>query len=64
MCAKIILTLVCTVTFALLLNEVRNRTFKKMVQTITYLPHFLSWVILGGIFVDILSPSSGFVNQF
>ena len=64
MCAKIILTLVCTVTFALLLNEVRTRTFKKMVQTITYLPHFLSWVILGGIFVDILSPSSGFVNQF
>ena len=63
-CAKIILTLICTVSFALLLNEVRNRTFKKLVQTITYLPHFLSWVILGGIFVDILSPSSGFVNQF
>ena len=63
-CSKIILTLVCTVTFALLLNEVRNRTFKKLVQTVTYLPHFLSWVILGGIFVDILSPSSGVVNQF
>lgn len=62
-CAKIILTLVCTVTFALLLNEVRNRYFKKLVQTVTYLPHFLSWVILGGIFVDILSPSSGIVNQ-
>ena len=63
-CSKIILTLICTVTFALLLNEVLNRTFKKLVQTITYLPHFLSWVILGGIFVDILSPSSGVVNQF
>lgn len=62
-CSKIILTLVCTVAFALLLNEVRNRHLKRLVQTITYLPHFLSWVILGGIFVDILSPSSGFVNQ-
>ena len=61
-CAKIILTLVCTVTFALLLNEVRNKFFKKLTQTVTYLPHFLSWVILGGIFVDILSPSSGVVN--
>lgn len=63
-CGKIILNLFCTVTFALLLNEVKNRLFKRIVQTVTYLPHFLSWVILGGIFVDILSPSSGIVNQF
>lgn len=63
-CGKIILSLVCTVAFALLLNEVRSRFFKRTVQTITYLPHFLSWVILGGIFVDILSPSSGIVNRF
>lgn len=62
-CGKIILNLVATVAFALLLNEVRNRRFKRTIQTITYLPHFLSWVILGGIFVDILSPSSGIVNQ-
>lgn len=62
-CGKIILSLVCTVAFALLLNEVKSRLFKRTVQTITYLPHFLSWVILGGIFVDILSPSSGIVNR-
>lgn len=63
-CGKIILSLLLTVTFALLLNEIQNRKFKRVVQTITYLPHFLSWVILGGIFVDILSPSSGIVNRF
>ena len=37
------------IVFALLLNEVRNIRFKKAVQTITYMPHFLSWVVLGGI---------------
>ena len=63
-CGKIVLDLLFSVTFALLLNEVRQRPFKRVVQTITYLPHFLSWVILGGIFVDILSPSHGIVNRF
>jgi putative aldouronate transport system permease protein len=48
---------------ALLLNEVRRAKFKSIVQTVIYLPHFLSWVILSGIMVDILSPSSGAVNQ-
>ena len=46
---------------ALLLNEVRHVKFKKTVQTITYLPHFLSWVILGGMIYSILS-LSGPVN--
>ena len=59
---KMLLHLIVPVTFALLLNELRGPGFKKSVQTITYLPHFLSWVILGGIFVDILSPSNGVVN--
>ena len=60
---KMVLHLIVPVVFALLLNEVRCSRFKKMVQTVTYLPHFLSWVILGGILVDILSPSNGIVNQ-
>ncbi|HEX7057946.1 MAG TPA: ABC transporter permease subunit [Bacilli bacterium] len=48
---------------ALLLNELRLMVFKRTVQTIIYAPHFLSWVIISGIFIGILSPSSGFVNQ-
>lgn len=61
--SKMLLHLIFPIVFALLLNEVRTPRFKKAVQTVTYLPHFLSWVILGGIFVDILSPSNGIVNQ-
>ncbi|HHV99648.1 MAG TPA: sugar ABC transporter permease [Clostridiaceae bacterium] len=61
---KIIAGMVFPIIFALLLNEVANDFFKRSVQTIIYLPFFLSWVILGGILIDILSPSSGIVNQF
>jgi ABC-type polysaccharide transport system, permease component len=60
---KIIANLVVPIFFALLLNEVRRESFKKTVQTIIYFPHFLSWVILGGILIDVLSPSHGIVNQ-
>ena len=48
---------------ALLLNEVRNRKFKRTVQGIVYLPHFLSWVVVSGLIVSVLSPSSGLVNN-
>ena len=66
--AKIIGNLIVPVTFALLLNEVRLRWFKRTVQTITYLPYFLSWVILSGILINFLSPGStadgaGFFNS-
>jgi len=54
--------IVVPVTFALLLNEAKNRLFKRSVQTIIYFPHFLSWIILSGILIDILSPSEGIVN--
>jgi putative aldouronate transport system permease protein len=47
---------------ALMLNEVRNIFFKKTIQTLIYLPHFLSWVIFGSIIIGILSPSRGIVN--
>ncbi|NMA64640.1 MAG: sugar ABC transporter permease [Clostridiaceae bacterium] len=61
---KILAGLVVPILFALLLNEVRKDSFKRTIQTIIYFPHFLSWVILGGILIDILSPTSGIVNQF
>ncbi|MFF2093400.1 ABC transporter permease [Paenibacillus sp. NPDC058174] len=61
---KIIAGVVAPVLFALLLNEAKNRLVKRSVQTIVYFPHFLSWIILGGIFIDILSPSTGIVNHF
>lgn len=61
---KIIANLIVPIIFALLLNEVGKEVFKRTVQTIIYFPHFLSWVLLGGIFIDILSPSTGIVNSF
>jgi putative aldouronate transport system permease protein len=60
---KIITNLFIPYIFALLLNEVRHMFFKRSIQTLVYLPHFLSWVILGGILIDLLSPSGGLVNQ-
>jgi putative aldouronate transport system permease protein len=51
------------VILALLLNEVRVSFYKRGIQTLTYLPHFFSWVILGGIFL-VLFNSTGPVNQF
>jgi putative aldouronate transport system permease protein len=48
---------------ALLLNEVRAMWFKRPLQTLLYLPHFLSWVIVGGLFINLLSVN-GFVNDF
>ena len=50
------------VIFALLLNEIRAMKFKRCVQTISYLPHFISWVVMGGIIAELLSPSRGVVN--
>lgn len=49
------------IIFALLLNEVRAIWFKRSVQTITYFPHFLSWVVFGGIVFNFIGPS-GIVN--
>jgi putative aldouronate transport system permease protein len=60
---KIIANLIFPFIFALLLNEVSKIAFKRTVQTLVYLPHFLSWVVLGGILIDILSTNGGLVNQ-
>jgi len=60
---KIIFGQIAPIVTALLLNEVRRSSIKRSVQTLIYLPHFLSWVILGGILIDILSPSQGLLNE-
>ena len=50
------------IVLALMLNEVRNQAFKRVSQTLLYVPHFISWVVLAGIIIGILSPSTGIVN--
>lgn len=60
---KIAAGLVVPIAFALLLNEARIVWFKRTVQSLVYLPHFLSWVILGGILVDLLSINGGAFNR-
>ena len=59
---KILLGTVMAIAFAILLNEIRIRVFKKTVQTIVYLPHFLSWVVLAAVVVNMVN-LDGPVNQ-
>jgi len=51
------------IIFALLINEVPSLPFKKATQTISYLPHFVSWVIFGGMIIKLLSPDEGAINE-
>lgn len=51
------------ILLSLLLNELRSEAYKKWIQTIVYMPHFLSWVIIAGITFLLLSQSSGIVNK-
>lgn len=51
-----------SIIFALFLNEIRNNRFKKVVQTISYMPHFLSWVVISALVTTILSTDAGPVN--
>ncbi|WP_379154277.1 ABC transporter permease [Paenibacillus sp. sgz5001063] len=62
-CSKMIMNLVIPFFFALLLNEVRKMALKRTIQTLVYLPHFLSWVTLSGILIDMLA-QTGLINQF
>ena len=59
---NLVTTFLMAIIFAILLNEVRNMFGKKLVQTISYLPHFLSWIVVTGILHDALS-STGIVNE-
>ncbi|MFD0674249.1 ABC transporter permease [Cohnella sp. GCM10027633] len=59
---KIIVGAIVPFVFALFLNEVRGILFKRTIQSLIYLPHFLNWVILGGILTDLLA-TNGLINQ-
>ena len=61
-CSKVVLNLLVPLIFALLLNEVKNLRYKKFIQTAVYLPHFLSWVILASVILNIFG-LDGIVNK-
>lgn len=52
------------ILLALLLNEIGRRFFKRIVQTVSYLPHFISWIIISGMVINMLSPNTGIINYF
>lgn len=60
---KIVLGLIVPIVVAIMLNEVRSSKFRRTIQTIIYMPYFLSWIVFSGVLIDILSPSTGVVNQ-
>ena len=53
---------VSPIIFALLLNEIKNKMFKKVVQTISYMPYFVSWVVVASIMMSLLG-SEGLINE-
>jgi putative aldouronate transport system permease protein len=60
---KIVLGIIVPVIFSLMLNEVRKRGVQRIIQTLIYLPHFISWILLAGLLRDMLSPSTGIINK-
>lgn len=56
---KLLFCFPAPILFAILLSELGNKVFKRVSQTVSYLPHFLSWVVLSGIFIQLLSPTLG-----
>ncbi|MCM1135898.1 MAG: ABC transporter permease subunit [Clostridium sp.] len=61
---KLILGFPIPVVLALMMNEMRSLKFKKVSQTLLYLPHFISWVILSGIIMTLLDPDNGMITNF
>jgi len=59
---KIVIAFPAPIIFAILLNEIRNQKFLKVTQSISYLPHFMSWVILSAMIIEVFSPQRGIVN--
>lgn len=59
---KIVGGILVPIVVSLLVNELKSKFIRRSVQTMIYFPYFLSWVILGGVLIDILSPSKGIVN--
>lgn len=60
---KVLFTFPAPILLAILLNEVKNAAFKRFVQTVSYLPHFISWVVVVGISFAFLSADIGLVNK-
>lgn len=60
---KMVFVFPVPIVVALLLNEIRGGALRKFIQSAVYLPHFLSWVVIAGIFIALLSPSDGAVND-
>lgn len=60
---KILFLFPLPILMAVLMNELKNLVFKRSIQTIVYLPHFLSWVIVSGLFIDLLSTNGGLINK-
>ncbi|WP_254639672.1 sugar ABC transporter permease [Cohnella sp. GbtcB17] len=59
---KLLIGFPAPILLALMLNEIRGRVFKRTIQTISYLPHFLSWVIVSGLVASLLSTENGSLN--
>lgn len=59
---KLIISTLSSICLALLLDEIHNKWFKKVAQTIVYIPHFMSWVVVASIFTMFLSPKNGLIN--
>lgn len=60
---RLVIVTLGSIGLALLLDELKGKCFRKIVQTTVYIPHFMSWVVVASIFTMILSPRSGFVNS-
>lgn len=61
---KLILGFPIPVILAMMMNEMKSMKFKKVSQTLLYLPHFISWVILSGIIMTLLDPDNGMITNF
>lgn len=59
-----LLTFPIPIILAIMLNELRVRWYKRLSQTLLYLPHFISWVIVGGMVIQLLATNTGSVNEF
>jgi putative aldouronate transport system permease protein len=60
---KLLIGFPIPILFAILLNEIRSIYFKRTVQTIAYLPHFISWVVIGNLVLILLSPKTGLISS-
>lgn len=60
---KLVFCFPIPIILALMINEIRFLRYKKVAQTMIYLPYFISWVVIGGILVNLLSPSWGIIND-